>query len=115
MSCLIKALLLAGLVLVPDAVLAFTPCQKGLSGITFWYGTYDPPGSMAPDSQSLRPGMKWPEELIEQGWHNLRKLDRPLRLVCRYKDAPDETIVLPEKTDACFLRYGKSGLVVTCQ
>lgn len=91
---------------------AATPCKNGLIGITLIEGEYNPPASMSPDTESLKPTGKWPTNLIEQGWHNLRKAARPLNLVCRYANGASETIQLPDTTDSCVL---KPGLVVTCQ
>jgi hypothetical protein len=114
MSYLTKITLSLGLLAVPNIAYAATLCKSGLGGISIVEGP-SKFGDQPPDSQSLKPTGKWPENLIEQGWHNLRKAARPLSVVCRYKDRADETIALPVSTDACFLRYGKDGLVVTCQ
>ncbi|ACB97256.1 hypothetical protein [Beijerinckia indica] len=104
----IKALLLLQALFFSQTALAGSLCQTGLKGITLTAGTYDPPGILAPDSQLLKPIGQWPENLIEQGWHNLRKAPRPLVFTCRYKDGREETILLSEKVDACFLRAGLS-------
>lgn len=87
-------------------------CKAGLSGITLIEGDYDPPASMPPDTEHFKPRGKWPDDLVEQGWHNLKKARSPLRLVCRYKDGTRETLLLPDSTDSCVLR---PGLVVTCK
>ncbi len=96
---------------LPHTASATALCKSGLVGITLFYGAYNPPGSMPPDTESLKPNSKWPDELIEQGWHNLQKAERPLRLLCRYADGKNETIVLPVTTNTCVLR---PGLKVLC-
>lgn len=115
MSFLAKTTLLLCLVSIPHQAFGFTPCKGGLSRIEIVEGAFDPPAIQSPDSQSLRPGGKWPANLIEQGWHNLRKTQRPLTITCFYLDGDKEKVVLPATTDTCFLRNGTSGLVATCQ
>ena len=89
-------------------------CKPDSVGITLIAGKTNPPGTIDPDTEKLKEAGVWPTNLIEQGWHNLRKAARPLTLVCRYKGRPDEVFLLPEKTDACTLRYIGSGLVFAC-
>ena len=106
MSLLTKAALVVSLSLVSHGVFADGLCKEGLIGVTLIAGSYNPPETLAPDEEVLKPNSKWPDELVKQGWHNLRKDERPLRLVCRYGNGKSETIVLPESTDACLLRPG---------
>src|SRR5271166_4294609 len=80
-------------------------CKPDIVGITLIAGKTNPPGTIDPDKEKLEGAGVWPTNLIEQGWHNLRKAARPLTLVCRYKGRPDEVLLLPGKTDACTLRY----------
>jgi len=116
MSSLTKlAAYLAVLLVMPAIAHAFTPCKGNLSGIEVIEGSYDPPGYQPPDSESYRPTGKWPDNLIEQGWHNLRKAKRPLSILCRYGSGQKEKVVLPEGTNDCVLRNGRSGLFVTCK
>jgi hypothetical protein len=112
MSYRIRSVFILILVVVPHTAFALTPCKSGLAGITFFYGAHNPPGSMPPDTESIKQTGKWPDNLVQQGWHNLRKLERPLRIVYRYKDGPAETIFLPESTNTCILT---PGLTVTCE
>lgn len=110
-----KAVIVVGALLMPATCHAFSPCKGDLAGIDIIEGSYDPPGFQPPDSESYRPTGKWPENLIEQGWHNLRRAERPLSIICRYSNGEKEKIVLPEKTNDCSLTYKRSGLVVTCK
>lgn len=112
MSYLTKPLAVALALLFSQEAQAASLCKPGLAGITLIEGNYDPPASMPPDTERFKPGERWPDDLIEQGWHNLRKAHAPLKLVCRYKDGKQETLLLPGGTDACVLR---PGLVVTCK
>ena len=89
-------------------------CKPDSVGITLIAGKTNPPGTIDPDTETLKEAGAWPTNLIEQGWHNLRKAVRPLTLVCRYKGRPNEVFLLPEKTDTCTLRYIGSGLVFAC-
>jgi len=102
----IKGLFLFQALIFSQAAIGGSLCHSGLKGITLTAGNYDPPGILAPDSQLLKPTGKWPENLIEQGWHHLRKAPRPLVYTCRYEDGTAETIQLSEKVDTCFLRAG---------
>lgn len=86
-------------------------CKNGLVGITVAAGTAERPESFPPDTEVYRKG-KWPDNLVEQGWHNLRKATHPLWIVCRYAYGVNERVVLSDKTDTCVLR---PGLVVTCK
>jgi len=112
MSYLTKPVVVAFALLLSQQASAASLCKAGLSGITLIEGNYDPPASMTPDTERFKPGGRWPDDLIEQGWHNLRKAHAPLRLVCRYKDGKQETVLLPNGTDACVL---KPGLIINCK
>jgi len=111
MSFLTKGAFIVCALSIPGFANATTPCKSGLSGISILEGPSSY-GDQPPDSQSLKPGGKWPGNLIEQGWHNLRKAPRPLSLVCKYANGSTETIHLPDTTDSCVLT---PGLMVTCQ
>lgn len=111
MSLVIKLILSGSLVAVPYAAAGEPLCKSGLAGISVIEGP-NQYGDQPPDSESLKPTGKWPENLIEQGWHNLRKSKRPLRVACRYADGTSEMITLPDTVDTCIL---KPGLVATCK
>jgi hypothetical protein len=108
----LKILLAVGLGMLSQGAFAAGLCKPGLTGISLIEGSHNPPGLLAPDTQALKPNAKWPDALIEQGWHNLKKAERPLRLVCHYGREKDEVIALQATTDVCFLR---PGLSVTCE
>lgn len=97
--------------LASDAAAGQSLCKSGLVGITIAAGTAERPESFPPDVERYRKG-KWPDNLVEQGWRNLRKATHPLWIVCRYANGESEKVVLSEKTDTCVL---KPGLVVTCK
>jgi hypothetical protein len=107
-----KILLAVGLGMLSHGAFAADLCKPGLTGISLIEGSHNPPGLLAPDTESLKPNVQWPNSLIEQGWHNLKKAERPLRLVCHYGGKRDEVITLPVNTGVCFLR---PGLSVTCE
>jgi hypothetical protein len=111
MSYLIRAVGIVAIVLGCRPALAESLCKSGLVGITISAGTPQRPESFPPDSESYRKG-KWPDNLIEQGWRNLRKASHPLWIVCRYGDGHSENVFLSDKIDTCVL---KPGLVVTCK
>jgi hypothetical protein len=112
MSFLTKPVIILLIVALPHAAFAVSPCKSGLEAIDIVEGASNPPGYLTPDTESLKPTGKWPTNLIEQGWHNLRKAQRPLRILCRYKDKSVETIFLSESTNTCILR---PGLAVSCE
>jgi hypothetical protein len=105
-SHIVKCALTFILVIGPEAAFALEPCNQGVPGISLVEGSSNPPGILAPDTQSLGPN----HSLKEQGWHNLRKAQRPLTIVCRYADRP-ETVTLPDTVDTCIFSPGH----VTCQ
>jgi hypothetical protein len=112
MSYLTKIALMLAIISLPQASFAMSPCNSRLIGIDIVAGTFNPPAYISPDTQSLKPAGKWPANLIEQGWHNLRKATCPLRIECEYMNGTKETIILPEAIDTCILR---PGLTVTCE
>jgi hypothetical protein len=101
MSYPTKALAILMLV-VPSAATAFEPCKDNLSGITIISGLANPPGTLAPDTESLKPD----GSLKEQGWHNLKKAHQPLKIMCRYKDGTNETILFKNAIDQCVFTPG---------
>jgi hypothetical protein len=136
-----RSAFILSVICIPNAVFANELCKGApLSGIVVVEGPYvavpqdllqrngakiksDPlaivegpsvklPPSVPPDAESYKPTGTWPANLIQQGWHNLRKAKRPLALICRYVNGTNERIVLPDSTDTCIL---KPGLVVTCE
>ncbi|SFK81000.1 hypothetical protein SAMN05444581_12317 [Methylocapsa palsarum] len=111
MLCLTRRLLICLTCAFPYAAHAVEPCKTGLVGITLIAGSYNPPYTIEPDIQSINPGGKFPDNLIELGWSNLRKAERPLRLICRYAGGKKDELLLPTTTDKCFLR---PGLTATC-
>jgi hypothetical protein len=116
MSYLIKLSIIVGLFAFWGyEAQASSLCKSDIVGITLVEGNFDPPASMPPDSENLKPGGAWPANLIEQGWHNLKKAARPLKLLCRYKGRANEAFILPDNTDACVLRNSPSGLVINCK
>lgn len=114
--------------------LALEPCHHGVPGITIIGGPYsklpekiaklygdrikeDPlviiegssvmvPPSISPDTESTNPN----GSLKEQGWHNLKKAQRPLSIVCRYADKA-VPVALPDSVDTCIFTPGH----VICQ
>jgi hypothetical protein len=111
MSYLIKAVGIVAIVMGCRPALADSLCKSGLVGITISAGTPQRPESFPPDRETYRRG-NWPDNLIEQGWRNLRKASHPLWIVCRYADGHSENVPLSDKIDTCVL---KPGLVVTCK
>jgi hypothetical protein len=109
---LTKAGLAAIIVLVPCASFADGLCKSGLVGITLVAGSCNPPCSFPPDSESFKPEGKIPDNIIELGWHNLRKAERPLKLICRYPGGKAESMVLDPKIDTCVVKH---GLVAFCE
>jgi hypothetical protein len=112
MSFLIKAIVIAATLFASNATVAGSLCKTGLVGITISAGTSERPESFPPDTEFYRKAGKWPDNLIEQRWHNLRKATHPLWIVCRYAEGDSERVPLSETTDTCVLR---PGLVVTCK
>jgi hypothetical protein len=112
MSYRTSLIFMLGIVAVSPAAESAEVCKGGLVGISLVEGSHNPPGTMAPDTESLKPSGKWPDNLVEQGWHNLRKAERPLHLVCRYSGGQSETMTLSPSIDTCVLRH---GLVAFCE
>jgi len=82
--------------------LALEPCDKGVPAIDIVQGAFvKAPGYISPDTQSVWPNGK----LKEQGWHNLKKAQRPLSIVCRYADKA-VTRPLPDSVDSCVFSPG---------
>jgi hypothetical protein len=125
-----------GLLLIGMSGTAFAlePCHKGVPGISIIGGPYsklpdnvaklygdkiknDPlvvieggsamvPPTISPDTESTNPN----GSLKEQGWHNLKKAQRPLKIVCRYADKA-VTVSLPDSVDSCTFAPGR----VSCE
>lgn len=108
MSLLIKSLVFGGLIVAPGLAFGFEPCDRGVPAIDIVQGAFaKAPGYISPDTEALNKD----GSLKEQGWHNLRKAVRPLRLVCRYGKGNEKIVVLPDSTDTCIFVPGK----VLCQ
>ncbi|WP_294541581.1 hypothetical protein [uncultured Rhodoblastus sp.] len=88
-------------------------CKPDIVGIDLIEGKSNPPGFLPPDEEKYK-GNKMPEDIIVQGWHNLRQAHRPLTFVCRYKGRPNEAFILPDSTNSCELTY-KGGLIFECR
>jgi hypothetical protein len=102
-----------GLGLFAQGAQAASLCKPDIVGITLIEGKYDPPASIVPDVEKYR-GDKMPEDIIVQGWQNLRAAERPLTLMCRYKGRPNEAFTLPDDTNSCELTYNR-GLIFECR
>ncbi len=91
----------SALFLVTSPALALEPCKLGVKYIDISAGIADPFPAQPPDSESTNPD----GTVKEQGWHNLRKAQRPLRIICYYEGNRKETIDLPSNIDVCLIRY----------
>ncbi len=134
MSYRIKAVVSLALIVGPQAAWALEPCKPEVTGITIIAGPYVPlppnvvklmgedlkkdplavveggtvkvPPAVSPDSEKTNPD----GSVQTQGWHNLRKAQRPVKLICRYGDKRD-TVALPDGVDVCLFSPGR----VICQ
>ena len=97
-----------------QAAEAASLCKPDVVGIDLIEGAYNPPAFMPPDVEKYKTGGSWPQNLIAQGWTNLRAAHRPLTLVCRYKGRPNEPLKLPDETSSCELTY-HGHLVLECK
>lgn len=113
MSFLTKIIaMFMGLGVLGDGAQAASLCRPDAAGIDLIEGRYNPPAFIKPDVEQYK-GHKMPEDIIVQGWHNLRAASRPLTVVCRYKGKPSEAFTLPNDTNACELTYN-GGRVFQC-
>lgn len=88
-------------------------CKPDIVGIDLIEGSFNPPGFIPPDVEKLKDRGRPPENIIMEGWYNLRAARRPLTLVCRYKGRPNEAFTLPEYTNSCELT-NNGGLIFEC-
>ncbi len=101
MSYLIRCMIfVAGIMSIATPAFALEPCKKGVKYIDISAGIAEPFPAQPPDSESLNAD----GSVKEQGWHNLKRAERPLRIICYYGDGEKETIDLPANIDVC-LRY----------
>jgi hypothetical protein len=131
MSYLIKATLTLGVLLCSQSVWAAEPCEEGVLRVTVMGGPFvalppnvvelygsklakDPdaivegttvkvPNSIGPDTESLNKD----GTLKEHVWHNLRNAQRPLRVICHYRDSRSHIVALSDKIDVCSFKPGK--------
>jgi len=100
-----KAAIIAIAGLWSGSALAIQLCHRGVPDISLIEGSSSPPGSLAPDAETLHPNGR----LQEHRWHNLHVAQRPLTLVCRYanKEVP---VVLTESIDTCVMDYDERSV-----
>jgi hypothetical protein len=112
MLCRIRGLVALCGLFVSTQAFCFAPCGEGLKGIELTEGTHNPPGLISPDVDSTIEGMKWPQSLLQQGWHNLKKAERPLLIKCIYQNGTFGQKKIPPDIDSCTLF---PGLKVICK
>jgi len=94
---MVKTAAVIAICAMSNAAFAIEPCHHGVPTIDIVQGSFvKAPGYISPDTQSLNPD----QSVKEQGWHNLKKAVRPLRVICRYSDKP-VSVVLPDTIDTC--------------
>lgn len=131
MSYLTRATLTLSVFLFSQSAWALEPCGEGVSRVTVMGGPFvalppniaelygskiakDPdaiveggtvkvPNSIGPDTKSL----KKDGTLIEHGWHNLKKAQRPLRVICHYRESEPHIVALSDKIDMCSFKPGR--------
>jgi hypothetical protein len=106
MSFRIKVLSILCGIFVSTQALCFEPCGEGLAGAQVSSGLHTPTQILAPDLVSTIPGKQLPESLIELGWHNLKKPERPVLIKCFYKNGQRDHRELPPDIDGCSLLPG---------